>query len=782
MTQQGFSVSGMSCAACSARVEKVVGELHGVQQVQVNLLTRSMRVFYDETQVNEKGIVAAVEAAGYGASTAGGSAPDDLRIKQRLLYSFLCLVPMVALHHLWHEPLSLLFQFVLLIPIIVLNRKFFISGAKAARHGAANMDTLISLGAVAAILYSLTDLLVLRTGAAYVESAGMILTLITLGKWLEALATGHTGDALSKLKALLPQNAVVLRNGGEHTIPADEVATGDCLMIAAGARIPVDAEVTEGCSAIDESSLTGESMPVSKEPGSRIFAGTINGNGALKATALCRSKESALCNIIHLVGEAAATKAPIARMADSISRIFVPYVVGIAVLTAGLWLISGASLSFSMGCAIAVLVVSCPCALGLATPVAIMAGAGKGAENGILFRDGATMEQARNASTIILDKTGTITAGKPVVISVIPAPSVSKSELLQLAISLEQNNSHPLAQCIRSLCTVYTPKPVESLEYVAGRGIAGSINNAPALAGNERFMTERGISIDASAPEGTTPIYFSLAGQYKGMIVVADPIKPDSAAAVAEMKKAGLRVLMMSGDREEAVRHIAGQAGIDEYYAEVTPQDKEAKVRQLQSEGHCVAMVGDGINDAPALTRADVGIAIGAGTDVAIESAGIILVRSELTDAVAALKLSRAVIRTIRQNLFWAFFYNILTIPLAAGAYYPFTGWLLTPAVAAAAMSLSSLFVVCNALRLRKLTLIHPTPQHMNTTTISVHGMMCPHCERHVTQALSALPGITDVKADHKSDSVTITSEAPVDEVLLAATIKEAGYDYKGVC
>lgn len=772
----------MSCAACSARVEKVVAALHGVQQVQVNLLTRSMKVNYDDSLLSESGIIAAVEDAGYGASTAAISPAADQGMRERLCYSLACLVPMVYLHHTWHTSLSVIFQFLLLIPIIVLNRKFFISGAKAARHGAANMDTLISLGAVAAILYSLIDLLVLHTGAAYVESAGMILTLITLGKWMEAKATGHTGDALSKLKALLPQNATVLRNGDQHIIPADEVAAGDSLIIAAGARVPVDAEVTEGTSAIDESSLTGESMPVSKEPGSRIFAGTVNGNGTLKATALCLSKESALCNIIHLVGEASASKAPIARLADNISRFFVPCVVCISALTAALWLISGASLSFSIGCAIAVLVISCPCALGLATPVAIMAGAGKGAEHGILFRNGATMELARKTTAIVLDKTGTITAGKPVIISVVPAPSVSKSELLQLASSLEQNSTHPLAQSIRNLTSVYTPTQVESLEYVPGRGISGMINSKEALAGNEQFMRERGISFDVTVPEGTTPLYFALGGQYIGMIVVADPIKQDSAAAVAEMQEHGLRVVMMSGDREEAVRHIAAQAGIEEHYAGVTPQDKEAKVRQLQAEGYCVAMVGDGINDAPALTRADVGIAIGAGTDVAIESAGIILVRSNLTDAVAALKLSRAVIRTIRQNLFWAFFYNILTIPLAAGAYYPFTGWLLTPAVAAAAMSLSSLFVVCNALRLRKLTLIHPTPQHMNTITISVHGMMCPHCERHVTQALSALPGIIDVKADHKTNSVTITSEAPLDEAIVAGSIKEAGYDYQGVC
>lgn len=782
MKQQDFSVTGMSCAACSARVERVVGALAGVSEVQVNLLTRSMRIRYDEELVDENRIISAVEQSGYGASATVVSTTEDTGIRQRLLYSFICLIPMVCLHHLWHSGISTAVQLVLLIPILILNRKFFISGTQSALHGAPNMDTLISLGAAAGILYSLADLLILHSGVAYVESAGMILTLITLGKWLESRATSHTGDALSKLKSLLPQTATVLRHGRQEVIPAEQVIAGDSLFIPAGVRVPVDATITEGTTSIDESSLTGESIPVLKQAGDKIYAGTINGHGSLQACAICTRNESALNGIINLVGEAAASKAPIARLADRISSIFVPYVVAIAVLTALIWLLLGSTIPFALGCAIAVLVISCPCALGLATPVAIMAGAGKGAENGILFRNGATMETARNATAIILDKTGTITAGHPVVISVSPAEQVSKTTLLQLACTLEQNNSHPLAQSIRKATTVYTPQSVEQLQYIPGRGVCAVIEGQIALAGNAGLMREHGITISEREEAGISSLYFAVGGNYMGTICVADPIKPDSAAAVEAMKRRGLRVLIMSGDGEGTVRHIAAQAGIEEYHAGVTPQDKEAMVRKLQSEGHSVAMIGDGINDAPALMRADVGIAIGAGADIAIESAGIILVRNELMDAIGALNLSHAVIRTIRQNLFWAFFYNLLAIPLAAGLYYPFTGWLLSPAVAAAAMSISSLFVVCNALRLRHITLI-PIPQRsMNTTVISVQGMMCPHCERHVTQALSALPGITEVKADHKSATVTITSDGPVDESILAATIKEAGYNYKGVC
>ena len=782
MKEQIFSVSGMSCVACSARVEKIVANLPGTNTVQVNLLTRSMLVNYDDKLLQEQQIKAAVEQAGYGVSSATPTKKaDDTTMRNRLVLSFLFLLPLVYLHHFHTGTLFIAVQFILLIPIIILNRKFFISGFQAALHGAPNMDTLISLGAISGIAYSLIDLLVIHSGTSYVDSAGMILTLITLGKWMEGRATSHTGDALNKLKDLLPQTATILKDGKQHTISTDEVKPGDTICIAAGARIPTDATVTAGISGTDESSLTGESMPVLKKPGSTIYAGSINGNGALQAVALHSARESALSGIIHLVGEAATTKAPISRQADRISRIFVPCVICISVLTAIIWLYCGAGLSFAIHCAIAVLVISCPCALGLATPVAIMAGAGKGAENGILFRNGTAMENARNATAIILDKTGTLTTGQPIVISIQPAASVSKHSLLQLASTLEQNNSHPLAQSIRKATSVYTPQHCEHLEYVPGRGIKAILDEQPALSGNREFMQEHGIDVPAQTQESSTPLYFAYAGEYMGMISVADPIKPDSAAAVAALKQQGLHVLMMSGDTLATVKQVAGQAGIDEYHAGVTPQDKAAMVQELQAAGHCVAMVGDGINDAPALMRADVSIAIGAGADIAKESSGLILVRSELMDAVGALHLSHAVIRTIRQNLFWAFFYNLLTIPLAAGVLYPFTGWLLSPAIAAASMSLSSIFVVCNALRLRHLPLISPTPTSM-TTTISVQGMMCPHCERHVTQALSALPGITEVKADHKAATVIICSEGPVDEAIVAATIKEAGYDYKGLC
>lgn len=785
MEQQTFNVTGMSCAACSARVEKEVAALPGVAQVQVNLLTRSMRVQYDTTQLTPASIIAAVESAGYGASQAGTGNPppqQETLLKSRFLTSLLFLLPLVLLHHTLSSPLSLLLQSLLLLPILWQNRVFFISGAKAIRNGAPNMDTLVSLGAGASILYTAVDAALLQNGGNYLESAGMILTLITLGKWIESHATAHTGDALSKLRRLLPSTACIRRQGKTLQIPAEDVQTGDTLIIAEGAQIPVDAIVTDGRSSIDESTLTGESMPVLKEAGSPIFAGTINGNGSLIATATRTRAESTLSNIIDLVGEASAAKAPMARLADTISGMFVPVVVGIALLTALLWLLQGASLSFAIGCAIAVLVISCPCALGLATPVAIMAGAGKGAENGILFRDAAAMEHARRASVILLDKTGTLTAGFPIVTGIQPAQGVTKDKLLQLAASLEQNSSHPLAQAIRNATSVYTPEPCTSLQYHPGRGITAQVQGAYCMAGNERLLQENGITLPPCDHGSMTPLHFVCRRNYMGSIIVSDPLKPDSAAAVAAMQEAGLRVIMMSGDKQEAVQAVARQTHIREYEAAVLPQDKEEKVRQLQAEGHCVAMIGDGINDAPALTRADIGIAIGAGTDVAINSAGIILVRNELSDAVAALQLSRAVIRIIRQNLFWAFFYNVLAIPLAAGLYYPLLGWQLSPGVAAAAMSLSSLFVVCNALRLQHFQPHIPTTTHMNTLTISVQGMMCPHCERHVTQALTSLPGITEVKADHKSSTVTLSSTGETDEAGIAAAVRQAGYDYKGIC
>ena len=785
MKQQGFTITGMSCAACAARIEKVTAELPGVKQVQVNLLTHSMKVVYDDSVLSEQTIINAVERAGYGAysssSTPSGTNNKE-GYKNRFFFSLAFLIPMMLLHHF--EPGSATLQLLLLLPILWLNRKFFISGIRSAANFAPNMDTLIALGASAGILYSILDIILFHSGHTYIDAAGMILTLITLGKWIESRATSQAGNAINKLKELLPQTATVIRSGERIIIPAEDVLVGDILIIPAGSRIPIDAIVTEGVSSIDESALTGESIPVLQEKGSRIFAGTINGNAELRAEA-CQLRENAvLIGIIHQVSEATASKAPISRVADRISAFFVPAVVIISLSTAAIWLICGASLSFALGCAIAVLVVSCPCALGLATPVAIAAGAGIGAEHGILFRDGATMENARRTSAVVLDKTGTLTTGQPVVLGVYPAQKVSKSALLQLACDIENNNSHPLAKAIREFTKFYTPQPITDLAYHAARGVTAMSGGQSCAAGNAELMHELGIQIPEttrSAPSGITPIYFAQGDSYIGCIHVADPIKAESIAAVSAMQARGLKVLVMSGDTPETVAAIAQQAGVTEFYAGVTPADKAAKVTELQSKGHIVAMVGDGINDAPALTVADVGIAIGAGTDVAIESAGIVLVRSELSDAVSALKLSRAVIRTIRQNLFWAFFYNILMIPLAAGLYYPLLGWQLSPAVAAAAMSLSSLFVVGNALRLRRKQFIISVVPSMNTITISVLGMMCPHCERHVSQALSAIPGVEEVKADHKSNTVTLTCSAPVNEALIAAAVQQAGYDFKGI-
>ena len=788
MKQQVFTVSGMSCTVCSSRVEKAVRGLKGIQLVQVNLLTGSMRVEYDENLLSETDIVAVVEKAGYGARP-GDSTPDTPSagnpLPKRFLASVAFLLPIILLHHGMQGRASAVLQFLLLLPILWFNRSYFISGIRAAMHLSPDMNTLISLGAAAGIAYSLIDFHFLHGGNCYVDSAGMILTLITLGKWLESRATHRAGDALSRLKALLPHTAVIVREGVNYTVGADSVMPGDCLVIEAGTRVPVDALVTEGISSIEESALTGESMPVLKEQGSHLYAGTINGNGTLLATATRTRRNSALSGIIHQIGEAAATKAPISRLADHISAFFVPTVILISVSAASLWLFCGADASFALSCAIAVLVVSCPCALGLATPVAIMAGAGIGAEHGILFRNGATMENARCTTAIILDKTGTLTMGEPVVLEISPAEKVTKNSLLQLACTLENNSSHPLAQSIRNATKLYTPEPATEQQYHAGRGIMACVAGETCAAGNAAFMAECGIRLTESelaAPGGMTPVYFARGGSYVGRICVADPVKPSSAAAVAAMKAAGLRVIMMSGDHPGAVAAAATQTGIDEYYPATTPEDKARMVKRLQHEGYRVAMVGDGINDAPALTCADTGIAIGAGTDVAIECAGIVLVRSELPDAVAALKISEAVIRTIRQNLFWAFFYNLLAIPLAAGLYYPFAGWQLSPAAAAAAMSLSSLFVVCNALRLRrKPFLITPEPT-MSTITISVQGMMCPHCERHICQALTALPGITGAQADHKSATVTLTCNSLPQEGIIAAAVQQAGYDFKGIC
>lgn len=797
MKQERFNVTGMSCSACSARVDGCVRKLPGVQRAEVNLLTGSMSVVYDETQQNAESIISAVTAAGYGAALQQkGDSPTTRResgvLLRRFLYSLCFLLPMSVLHHLEHSERNILLQTVLLIPILWLNRRFFISGAKALLNGAPNMDTLVALGAAAGIIYSAADVFLLKSGIVYLESAGMILTLITFGKWLEARATGQTGRALEKLRELLPQQATLVRGEETVSVAADSLLPGDLVLVRAGERIAADATVEQGLSAIDESAFTGESIPVTKQPGDTVYAGTVNGNGVLRVRVLRSSAESSLADIITMVGEAAAAKAPIARAADRISGIFVPLVVLISVLTAGVWLLCGGSTATALGCAIAVLVISCPCALGLATPVAIMVGAGKGAERGIIFRSGAVMENARRVTAVILDKTGTITTGNPTVTDVIPI-GIGQDELLSTAVALEAESHHPLADAVcryAADCGITVPA-ADSCTYLPGLGIRGTVRGIPCAAGNAELMRMLGI---APAPEselaaaGKTPLYIAANGELLGIIAVSDPIKPDSAAAVQLMKKEGLQVIMMTGDNEQTARTIAGQVGISELRAGVRPADKAAMVRELQQKGHRVAMVGDGINDAPALTAADVGIAIGAGTDAALESSDIILLRNSLSDAAAAMQLSRAVIRNIRQNLFWAFFYNLLTIPLAAGVYYPLLGYTLTPGIAAAAMSLSSFCVVVNALRLRRLRLpesraipSQPNSTTVMTTTITVTGMMCPHCERHMSEAILALPGVSTCTASHKECSVCIESCAPLSEDTLRAAVEKAGYQYGGI-
>ncbi len=797
MKKERFNVTGMSCSACSARVDGCVRKLPGVQQAEVNLLTGSMSVAYDETQQNAESIIAAVTAAGYGASLQQkGDSPTTRResgvLLRRFLYSLCFLLPMTALHHAGHSERSLLLQAVLLVPILWLNRRFFISGSKSLLNGAPNMDTLVALGAAAGIMYSAADVFLLKSGIVYLESAGMILTLITFGKWLEARATGQTGRALEKLRELLPQQATLVRGEQTVSVPADSLRPGDLVLVRAGERIAADAAVEQGLSSIDESAFTGESIPVTKHPGDTVFAGTVNGNGVLRIRVIRSSAESSLADIITMVGEAAAAKAPIARTADRISGIFVPLVVLIAILTACVWLMCGSSTATALGCAIAVLVVSCPCALGLATPVAIMVGAGKGAERGIIFRSGEVMENTRRVTAVILDKTGTITTGQPCVTDVIPT-GTGRDELLRTAAALEAESHHPLADAVRRYtagCGVTAPA-AEACTYLPGLGVQGSVCGVPCAAGNAELMQMLGIvpaPESALAAAGKTPLYIARRGELQGIIAVSDPIKPDSAAAVQLMKKDALRVIMMTGDNEQTARAIAEQVGISEVWAGVLPADKAAMVRSLQQKGHRVAVVGDGINDAPALTAADVGIAIGAGTDAALESSGIILLRSSLSDAAAAIQLSRAVIRNIRQNLFWAFFYNVLTIPPAAGVYYPLLGYTLTPGIAAAAMSLSSFCVVINALRLRRLRLpdssaisSQPNSTTVMTTTITVTGMMCPHCERHMNEAMLTLPGVRSCSASHADCSVCIESDTPLSENTLRAAVEKAGYQYGGL-
>ena len=838
---QKFSVSGMSCAACSARVEKAVNALADVSYCSVNLLTNSMGV---EGTASVARIIQAVEEAGYGArleETGQAVSVQDLEaatdqesstLLHRLFWSLLLLLPLLYVsmgHMLWDFPLPdilktgirlALLQFVLALAVMTINKKFFINGVRGVLHKAPNMDTLVALGSAASfgwstyILFGIAqaqaarDLQAVRQGMGdlYFETAAMIVTLITVGKLLEARSKGKTTDALKSLMRLAPQTATVLRDGLEHEVRVDEVSVGDIFLVRPGANIPVDGEVLEGASAINEAALTGESIPVDKTAGDRVSAATTNTSGFLRCRATRVGQDTTLAQIIRLVSDTAASKAPIAKLADRISGIFVPLVIGIACITTVCWLICGEDTSFALARGIAVLVVSCPCALGLATPVAIMVGSGLGARHGILFKTAVALEQAGRTQIVALDKTGTVTQGAPVVTDVEPCPGIQDEELLGAALSLESLSEHPLARAIveRGRSLGLTARHLENFQAVAGNGLMGEENSNVLIGGNQAFVGSRvslGDELLAQGQDfsrqGKTPIFFAYGQKPLGIIAVADTIKKESAEAIAALKNMGIRVVMLTGDNAQTAKSIGAQACVDEVIADVLPDGKESVIRQLQSKG-ATAMVGDGINDAPALTRADTGIAIGAGTDVAIDAANIVLVKSRLTDVPAAIRLSRATLINIRQNLFWAFFYNILGIPLAAGVFYPFFGWTLSPIFGAAAMSLSSFCVVSNALRLNFFrphdashdhpgpnvvsgTLYDLEPKSLSQKTLLVSGMMCEHCEAHVKEALEALPGVQSACANHKDGTVKISLSADVAESALQSAIKDAGYEYQGI-
>ena len=843
-----FDITGMTCSACSARVEKAVAKLDGVDAVNVNLLSNSMTVDFNEN-ASPQSIIQAVEHAGYGASLhqkQQAKAPavpreDPARkqqrgMKWRLILSILFTVPLfyIAMGHMWHFPMPSFFegtenaitfaftQFLLMLPVVFVNFSYYRNGFRNLFHLSPNMDSLIALGSTAAIVYGIFAIYKIGYGLGaqdlelvhtyqmdlYFESAAMILTLITLGKYLESRAKGRTSDAIRKLMDLTPKTATVLRDGNEVELPVEEVRVSDLIRVRAGETIPVDGVITEGSGTVDESALTGESIPVEKQAGDSLTGAGIVSSGYFVFQAQRVGDDTTLAQIIELVEEASSSKAPIAKLADKVSGIFVPVVISIAVLATIIWLIAGATFEFALSIGISVLVISCPCALGLATPTAIMVGTGKGAENGILMKSAEALETAHKVNAVVLDKTGTVTEGKPAVTDLLPASPGGEARLLQIAASLEQLSGHPLGNAIVEYAKAQSAEflPADGFEAIAGQGILAQIGGVPCLAGNRVMMDARQIPLggfaaqaDRLAEEGKTPLFFAADGQLLGLIAVADPIKPTSRQAVEELVNMGLEVIMLTGDNARTAEAIRRQAGIPTVISDVLPQEKEAQIRRLQEEGKTVAMIGDGINDAPALARADVGIAIGAGTDIAIESADIVLMRSDLLDAAAAVRLSRAVIRNIKQNLFWAFFYNSIGIPLAAGALFPFFALKLNPMFAAAAMSFSSVFVVSNALRLKWFTphfrsvpaapqpeqASHPIPTTgkevitMNKT-IHINGMMCAHCVAHVEKALNAIDGVT-AKADLDQKLASVTLSKDVSDETLRQAVVDAGYEVTAI-
>ena len=871
-----YNITGMSCAACSARVEKAVSKVPGVTSCSVSLLTNSMGV---EGTASSDEIIRAVQDAGYGASLKGASgqqmsasvAEEALEdhetpvLKRRLIASigFLLVLMYFSMGHMmWGWPLPAWFdgnhvamglvQLLLAGIIMVINQKFFISGFKSLWHRAPNMDTLVALGSMASFVWSVYALFAMTRAQVdgdsaavmnymmefYFESAAMILTLITVGKMLEARSKGKTTDALKGLMKLAPKTAVVVRDGQEATVPIEQVRKGDIFVVRPGENSPVDGVILEGNSAVNESALTGESIPVDKNPGDAVSAATVNQSGFIRCAATRVGEDTTLSQIIKMVSDAAATKAPIAKIADRVSGVFVPAVISIAIVTTVIWLLVGRPFGFALARGISVLVISCPCALGLATPVAIMVGNGMGAKNGILFKTAVSLEEAGKIQIVALDKTGTITKGEPQVTDLVPAEGISEKELLTYAYALEKKSEHPLAKAIlaRAEEQQITTQEVSDFQALPGNGLRAVLNNEVLTGGSMKFISNQ-VSItpelileaEKLAGEGKTPLLFTKNGKLIGMIAVADVMKEDSPRAVKELQNMGIRVVMLTGDNERTAKAIGEQAGVDEVIAGVLPDGKESVIRSLKEKGK-VAMVGDGINDAPALTRADIGIAIGAGTDVAIDAADVVLMKSQLSDVPAAIRLSRATLRNIHENLFWAFFYNVIGIPLAAGVWIPIFGWTLNPMFGAAAMSLSSFCVVTNALRLnlfkvhdaskdKKIkqntaelhvtadtenenmtnedtdccsTEIHDRKDQenikenkenngMTTITVNVTGMMCVHCEAHVNKAIKEAFGVEDVVSSHEKGTTVIQAPQKLDEDKIREVIKEAGYEVTGI-
>ncbi len=840
-----FDVTGMTCAACSAHVERAVRGVEGVKEVTVSLLTNSMTVDFSSPATAEK-ICAAVSAAGYGAApqNIGGKkenkkstleSGEPKKILYRLIASAVLLLPLMYVsmgHLMWgwplpeifaSDPLAIgLYQLLLTTAVAVINQRFFISGTKSLLHGAPNMDTLVSLGSAAAYIYSTAVLFEMCHAAVngdiqtamhhlhglYYESAAMILTLITVGKYLEAVSKGRTTDAIKSLMDLAPKTACVIRDGKEKVIPAEEVVKGDVFVVRPGESIPVDGRVISGESAVDESALTGESIPVDKAQGSAVSAATLNQNGFLTCEATRVGEDTTLSQIIETVENAAATKAPIAKIADKVSGVFVPAVMAIALVASAAWLISGRPFSFALARAISVLVISCPCALGLATPVAIMVGSGVGAKHGVLFKTASALEQTGKTQIVVLDKTGTLTKGKPQVTDILPASGYDGDSLLRLAASLESKSEHPLAAAITRRAGESNVETDEAQGFTAlpGHGVRAEINGKTAIGGNAALIKSKGM-LDADmkalgerlADEGKTPLYFAFDGRIAGIIAVADVVKEDSGQAISELRNMGIRTVMLTGDNRRTALSVAKQTGIDEVVSDVLPGDKAEVVEKLRKYGK-VAMVGDGINDAPALTQADIGIAIGAGADVALDAADVVLMKSSVGDVAAAIRLSRQTLRNIHENLFWAFFYNCIGIPIAAGALIPAFNIALNPMLGAAAMSLSSFCVVTNALRLNffkpdrpfkgkskqpaELPKLMPTEENIKNTeetamkkTVYINGMMCSHCTAHVQKALGALDGVESVEVSLEDKKAVLTLNKNVDDAVITAAVREAGYE-----